>query len=109
MNRLGVPDFALASLPEWRENDPGRAAVAKGSIEVDTSLGFGLRSDAVLNERGTCFDGTSFYCGHLKDYTLDPPHGVIVVRLRDGLIADWREYYYETELPWEEFTAANPF
>lgn len=39
----------------------------------------------------------------------DPSHGVIVVRLRDGLITNWREYYYESELPWEEFVAANPF
>ena len=39
----------------------------------------------------------------------NPSHGVIVVRIRDGLISNWREYYYESDLPWEEFTAANPF
>ena len=39
----------------------------------------------------------------------DPSHGVIVVRIENGKIANWREYYYETELDWEEFTAANPF
>ncbi len=39
----------------------------------------------------------------------DPSHGVIVVRIYDGLIANWREYYYESELHWEEFTATNPF
>ena len=36
-------------------------------------------------------------------------HGVVVVRLREGKIANWREYWYESELPWEEFVAANPF
>ena len=39
----------------------------------------------------------------------DPSHGVIVVRVEDGLVTNWREYYYESELHWEEFTAANPF
>ncbi len=36
-------------------------------------------------------------------------HGVTVVRLRDGKIANWREYWYESELSWPEFVAANPF
>ena len=36
-------------------------------------------------------------------------HGVAVVRLRDGKIANWREYWYESELPWAEFVRENPF
>jgi hypothetical protein len=36
-------------------------------------------------------------------------HGVAVVRVRDGRIANWREYYYESELGWEAFTRRNPF
>jgi hypothetical protein len=30
-------------------------------------------------------------------------HGVAVIRVKDGRIAQWREYWYESELPWEEF------
>jgi hypothetical protein len=36
-------------------------------------------------------------------------HGVAVVRLRDGKIANWREYWYESELPWDQFVRENPF
>lgn len=36
-------------------------------------------------------------------------HGVAVVRLRDGKIANWREYWYESELPWDQFIRENPF
>lgn len=36
-------------------------------------------------------------------------HGVTVVRVRDGLIANWREYYYSSSLTWDEFTRKNPF
>ena len=36
-------------------------------------------------------------------------HGVAVVRIRDGLISNWREYYYESDLAWEAFTRKNPF
>lgn len=36
-------------------------------------------------------------------------HGVAVVRLRDGRIANWREYWYESALPWDRFIRANPF
>ena len=36
-------------------------------------------------------------------------HGVAVVRLREGKIANWREYWYESDLSWDEFIRANPF
>ena len=36
-------------------------------------------------------------------------HGVAVVRLREGKIANWREYWYESDLPWDQFIRANPF
>jgi ketosteroid isomerase-like protein len=36
-------------------------------------------------------------------------HGVAVIRLRDELIANWREYQYRSDLGWEDFTALNSF
>jgi ketosteroid isomerase-like protein len=36
-------------------------------------------------------------------------HGVTVVRVRDGLISNWREYFYASTLSWDEFTKRNPF
>ena len=36
-------------------------------------------------------------------------HGIVVVRLESGLIKGWREYQYQSELDWEEFTTPNPF
>ena len=36
-------------------------------------------------------------------------HGITVVRLREGKIANWREYWYESALPWDQFIRTNPF
>ncbi len=36
-------------------------------------------------------------------------HGVVVVKIENGLIARWREYQHQTELDWETFTEHNPF
>lgn len=36
-------------------------------------------------------------------------HGVAMIRLRDDLIANWREYQHRSDLGWEDFTALNPF
>ena len=36
-------------------------------------------------------------------------HGITIVRLRGGKIAHWREYWYESALPWDQFIRANPF
>lgn len=36
-------------------------------------------------------------------------HGVVVVRLRSGKIANWREYQYESPLEWKEFVRKNTF
>ena len=36
-------------------------------------------------------------------------HGIVVVKIESGLIKHWREYQYQTELNWKEFTRHNPF
>ena len=36
-------------------------------------------------------------------------HGIVVVKLEDGLVKFWREYQYPTELDWEEFSKLNSF
>ena len=36
-------------------------------------------------------------------------HGVAVVKIEDGLIARWREYWVGSELSWEAFVGINPF
>lgn len=36
-------------------------------------------------------------------------HGMVIVRMRDGRISNWREYWYESPLEWEEFTRENRF
>ena len=36
-------------------------------------------------------------------------HGVVVIRLRDDLVANWREYQVRSDLEWQAFTALNPF
>lgn len=36
-------------------------------------------------------------------------HGITVVRIRAGKIANWREYWYESPLTWDQFSRSNPF
>ena len=36
-------------------------------------------------------------------------HGMTSIRIRDCLIANWREYFYESDLDWEEFQGINRF
>ena len=36
-------------------------------------------------------------------------HGVVMVRIRDGRIANWREYQYQSTLSFEEFAGENRF
>ena len=36
-------------------------------------------------------------------------HGIVVVQVETGLIKNWREYQYRTELNWDAFTSENPF
>lgn len=36
-------------------------------------------------------------------------HGVVVIKLRGDVIANWREYQHRSDLDWEAFTALNPF
>ncbi|HET9908297.1 MAG TPA: nuclear transport factor 2 family protein [Anaerolineales bacterium] len=39
----------------------------------------------------------------------DTVHGVTMVKVRNGLISNWREYWYTSDLLWEEFTQLNSF
>jgi hypothetical protein len=36
-------------------------------------------------------------------------HGMVSIRVRDGLIGNWREYFYESPLTWQAFQGANRF
>lgn len=36
-------------------------------------------------------------------------HGVAVIKVRDGKISNWREYWYESPLAWEQFIGVNRF
>jgi ketosteroid isomerase-like protein len=39
----------------------------------------------------------------------DTVHGVTMIKVHDGLISNWREYWYASPLTWEEFTKKNSF
>lgn len=36
-------------------------------------------------------------------------HGVVIVKLSDGLISNWRQYDVPSGLPWDKFVGANSF
>ena len=39
----------------------------------------------------------------------DTVHGVTMIKVQEGLISNWREYWYVSQLPWEAFTQLNNF
>ncbi|MEW6084677.1 MAG: nuclear transport factor 2 family protein [Chloroflexota bacterium] len=39
----------------------------------------------------------------------DTVHGVTMIKVRDGLISNWREYWYASPLAWEDFIKKNSF
>jgi hypothetical protein len=36
-------------------------------------------------------------------------HGIVVVKIRDGKISNWREYQYKSDMEWREFVKKNDF
>jgi len=36
-------------------------------------------------------------------------HGIVVVKIRNGKISNWREYQYKSDLEWREFVRKNDF
>ena len=36
-------------------------------------------------------------------------HGLVIVKISDGLIRNWREYEIESEMPWNQFVGDNRF
>ena len=36
-------------------------------------------------------------------------HGMVIIKIRDGRIANWREYEQESAAGWEEAVGANKF
>lgn len=36
-------------------------------------------------------------------------HGMVIVKVANGQISNWREYWYESELEWEKFIGENKF
>jgi hypothetical protein len=36
-------------------------------------------------------------------------HGMVLIRVEDGRITNWREYQHINDKPWEEFVAATMF
>lgn len=36
-------------------------------------------------------------------------HGLVIVKISNGLIVNWREYEVESSLPWDKFVGRNRF
>ena len=36
-------------------------------------------------------------------------HGLVIVKVSDGLIRNWREYEVESNVPWDQFIGDNKF
>ena len=49
--------------------------------------------------------GAGEYTFRYKEQT----HGLVIVKISNGLIVNWREYEVESGLPWEKFVEENRF
>jgi hypothetical protein len=38
-----------------------------------------------------------------------PTHGVIIIKISNGLICNWRQYAVASDLTWEKFKGINDF
>jgi hypothetical protein len=36
-------------------------------------------------------------------------HGMVIIKITNGKISNWREYWYESNLDWEKFIGENKF
>ena len=48
-------------------------------------------------------------CGEFTFTYGDTVHGVTMLKVKDGLISNWREYWYASPLDWETFIEKNSF
>ncbi|MBL4618784.1 MAG: nuclear transport factor 2 family protein [Marinicaulis sp.] len=42
-------------------------------------------------------------------YQGEAAHGMVSIKVEDGLITNWREYFYESPLEWDAFQGSNKF
>lgn len=60
--------------------------------------------------RNAAFDpGTGVGFGEYTFARLKQFHGIVVLQFREGKIHRWREYQYQSDLPWEDFAAGSGF
>jgi len=113
----------------WSNNDAARAAAvfapdAIYSEPPDKQLYIGRRSifdffggeDGRENEMTMIWRHISFNSKtHIgaAEFTFvfdgEAVHGMVSIKTENGLIANWREYYYETGLDWQDFQGTNKF
>lgn len=68
----------------------------------DTPLTMVWRNLAFDEKSGVGFGEYTF--ARLKQF-----HGIVVIQFRDGKILRWREYQYQSDLPWEDFAGESGF
>ena len=88
--------------------EPPRKQVYRGREELHRFFGgdAGRPGAMNMNWRNIAFDaGKQRGMGEFSFRYGTQVHGVAVIALRGGLIAQWREYWYASELAFEEFIA----
>jgi hypothetical protein len=96
---------AVYSEPPEKQLYRGRAALFKffGGSEGRKSAMKMIWHHLVFNER------TQIGAGQFTFDYGETVHGVAMVKIENGKISNWREYWYESPLDWEKFTRSNPF
>lgn len=93
-------------------SEPPRKQFYRGRAQLYEFFGGGTKPDPPMKMawHHLAFDETSQVGA--GEYTFEMNrryHGVVIVRIRDGRIANWREYQYQSTLSFEEFAGENLF
>lgn len=106
-------DVTLATgcfAPDAIYTEPPRKRYFRGRDDLFYSFGGEDPPPMSLSWHHVVFDeATGVGAG---EYTFDGGsrwHGVVMVKVVNGLIANWREYRYESDLDWERFCDVNRF
>ena len=93
-------------------SEPPRKQFYKGRAQLYEFFGGVTKPDPPMNMawHHLVFDeATQVGAGEYTFVMNNRYHGVVMVRISDGRIANWREYQYPSTLPFEEFAGENRF
>jgi hypothetical protein len=93
-------------------SEPPRKQFYKGRAALFEFFGGGEKPDPPMRMawHHLVFDeATQIGAGEYTFQMNNRYHGIVMVKVREGRISNWRECQYQSTLPWDEFVNENAF